>query len=266
MTVGWDRSVRPPGPVPFAGAAPGAFEGKGSLAEELRHAKLSRWFDPFLVTFLRDAERSGGVAEVRREFGSVSGLILSDPVEHVGSVFTTSRRLAEEVFRNRGRNALYAEFSFARSAEILDVFAIPPGQEIPAHHFRHAIRTYEPPDRGAVIELVREVQGPVNERWFDGLPAPDEVGFVAEMDGRLAGVGWASKAGRHVRLHSLTVRAPFRRIGVGTDLLFARLLWARGTGATEAISEIARRNPASQTVALRGGMRPVGQMFLHRPA
>ena len=112
---------------------------------------------------------------------------------------------------------------------------------------------------------MREVYGVVNERWFDGPPNPSEAGFLAEVDGRLAGIGWVSKVHGHARIHSLTVRAPYRRVGIGTDLLFARLLWAHRTGASEVLSEISALNLGSQTIAARGGMRRVGQIYYYPP-
>jgi len=55
-------------------------------------------------------------------------------------------------------------------------------------------------------------------------------------------------------------------MGIGSDLLFARLLYARDAGACEAISEISERNAASRAVAERAGMRVAGTVFLYPPA
>ena len=74
-----------------------------------------------------------------------------------------------------------------------------------------------------------------------------------------------SRVGAQARLHSLTVRAPHRRLGIGTDLLAARLLWARRMGCERILSEIARDNMPSQLIALRAGMRRVGEIYFHRP-
>lgn len=232
---------------------------------ELSRSDLSDWFNPFLTKFADEARRCGGEVVVTRTDGVVTGLQVSDPVERIASVFSRSRAVVGEAYRTRGSYGLFAEQALSASAESLDVFATQTGPA-PPHRFRHRVRAFERTDRRSVVDLMREVDGPVNELWFEGLPTADEAGFVVEMDDRLAGFGWASRAGSHVRLHSLTVRAPYRRLGIGTDLLFARLIWASRAGASQVLSEISRRNPASQTVALRGGMRPVGQMYFHRAA
>jgi GNAT superfamily N-acetyltransferase len=160
---------------------------------------------------------------------------------------------------------MYSDFPFDPSSEPFDILATSSCADVPSHAFRHQIRPFSKADLPAVLDLIHEVYGPVNDRWFDGLPSPSETGFVAEVDGRVAGVAWISTVGTYGRLHSLTVRAPYRRMGLGTDLLFARLLWARRVGAEEVLSEISEHNVASLAVAARGGMRQVGRIFFHRP-
>lgn len=231
----------------------------------LAEADLSPWFNPFLPLFVREARRSGGEVRLFRKGGAVVGLVLTDPVEHVATAFCRSRSLAEVLVRERGPLGMYCDFVFDPSAERFGIFALSAGTELPAHRFRHRVRPIAREDLPAVLDLMREVYGTVNERWFEELPEDSEAGFCVEVGGRVAGVGWVSKVGVHARLHSLTVRPPFRRMGMGTDLLFARLFWARPSGAVEVLSEISDQNVASQAIATRGGMRRVGEIYLHRP-
>lgn len=231
----------------------------------LDRADLSPWFNPFLEHFAREAVRCGGEVRVSREGETVQGLTVWDPVERVASVFTRSQSLAQREVRSRGAYGMFCDFSFDAATEPFDIFSITLGAEPPRHRFRHSIRPYSSADRPAVVSLMREVYGSVNERWFDGLPVVQEVGFVAEIDRRLAGAAWVSEAGGCARLHSLTVRAPHRRMGLGCDLLAARLLWAHRTGARTILSEISRTNVASQALAEQGGMRRVGEIYFHRP-
>jgi GNAT superfamily N-acetyltransferase len=226
---------------------------------------LSPWFNPFLRQFAHDAQRCGGDVRVIREAGAIAALMVSDPVERVASVFSRSRSIAEAFVRERGPYGMYSDFSFEPSAEVFDIFTTALDADRLSYRFRHPVRPFSNKDLHAVVDLMREVHGPLNERWLEGLPTASETGFLAEVDGRLTGVGWVSKVGTHARLHSLAVRAPYRRMGLGTDLLFARLLWARQAGASEVLSEISQSNVASQAIASRGGMQRVGQIYFYRP-
>jgi GNAT superfamily N-acetyltransferase len=232
---------------------------------DLERADLSPWFNPFLSHFARETERCGGEVRVLRAEGAVAGLVISDPVERVATVFTRSRSIAETAVRGRGPYGMYSDFSFVPSAEPFAIFSAALDVSGPAHRFRHLIRPFSKDDAPAVMDLMLEVYGAVNQRWFEGLPTAEEAGFVVEVDSRLAGAAWISRVGADARLHSLTVRAPFRRMGLGTDLLFARLFWARKAGARAVLSEISEENVGSQAVAVRGGMQRVGQIYFHQP-
>jgi len=227
---------------------------------------LSDWFNPFLPRFALDAERCGGEVRVMRDGERLVGLLVSDPVERIATVFTRSRAIAEKVVRSRGSYGVYCEFWLGPGGEVYDIFGARLDPERARIRFRHPVRELRDSDIPALLDLIREVEGPVNPRWFEGLPNANEAGFEVEVDGRLAGAAWVSRAGAHARLHSLAVRVPYRRLGIASDLLHARLLWAVRNGVTEAISEIAQPNFASQQVALRGGMHRRGQVYFYRPS
>jgi len=74
-------------------------------------------------------------------------------------------------------------------------------------------------------------------------------------------LGWLSIVNGVGRLHSLHVKPQFRRIGIGEDILFARLLWLRSKRARSAFSEISRDNPPSSRIAMKGRMMPSGTIF-----
>jgi GNAT superfamily N-acetyltransferase len=74
-------------------------------------------------------------------------------------------------------------------------------------------------------------------------------------------LGWLSSANRIGRLHSLYVNPQFRGIGIGLDILYARLIWLKSMRASSAFSEISRENLPSSRIALKGGMSVSGQVF-----
>jgi len=201
---------------------------------------------------------------VAREAGNPVGLVLHDPRESVASIFTRSAELAERLFRQCRESQVYSELDLKAPRERFRIYAahITPGE--PDHRFRHRIRVAEDRDLAAVKRLLKELYGELNERWFSGAIGLEETGFIAEMGGALAGVAFASVIGAHGRLHSLAVRPGYRGMGIGLDLLFARRIWAQRAGARDLLSEISEHNLPSQKVAERGGMRPVGQIFLYR--
>lgn len=244
-------------------SAPPSLAGRDDA--ELEASDLSPWFNPFLAYFARDTRRCGGEVRLLRTADELRGLVIADPAERVATVFTRSPEVAADAVRDRGPLGMFSDFPVEPGADPFDIFGRRFSETALAFRFSHRVRALVPQDLPSVRELMREVYRVVNDRWFDGLPNRFEMGFVAEVDGRLAGVGWVTHVGEHARLHSLTVRVPFRRMGVGSDLLRARLWWAHRNGAREVLSEIARANTDSQAIAERSGMRRVGAIYFHRP-
>jgi GNAT superfamily N-acetyltransferase len=225
--------------------------------------ELSRWFDPFLPHFIREALGCGGEARLVWRGATVVGLLLVDPTEKIASVFSRSPEVAETLRRTSGVDAVYSEHELLGPREGFDIFWTRLEGVGAAHRFRHSVRIAAEGELAPVRELLREVYGGSNDRWFRGVDPGVETCFVAELGGRIVGAAWASIVGRNARLHSLTVRPGFRRGGLGTDLLFARLLWAEQAGAREALSEISDLNRPSRVVAERAGMHPVGRIYLY---
>ncbi len=233
--------------------------------EELRRLSLtglSDPFDPFLDHFVTETLRSGGevwLAEIGRR---VSGVFLHHPLERVASAFTRDQRVAEAFFRLRDRVGVFSDFPLGPAPEVFHVYALdaPPGLAVPG--YSHPVRAAEDRDRAALLRLLGELYGAIDERWLDPVVRAGEKCFVVEVGRELVGAAWVSTVPGYARLHSLSVRPGSRRMRVGTDLWNARVRWARYAGAGRVLSEISEHNVASRAIAVAGGMRPVGQLFL----
>lgn len=224
---------------------------------------LSPWFNPFLSHFMRDVLRVGGEVIVAQGSQSVEGILLLVPTERLGSIFTRSPELATRLMGLRRGLGVFTDHLMTPAGEPYIILQRELTGAALTHRFHHPVRRLGPSDRTEANSLMREVHGSVDERWFQDTGPPHEAGFGVEMEGKLVGLAWATVAGRHGRLHSLAVRPGYRRVGVGLDLLIARLLWLRAVGATEAICEIAAANAASLKVADKGGFAPVGRLYLY---
>jgi sarcosine oxidase, subunit beta len=223
---------------------------------------LSVWFNPFLPTFMLDALGCGGEVHVAfGEEGDVRGVYLWSPTEGQGSVFTSARPVAEHFLGLQGHGDVYTERAWGRSPEVLDVMlADLRDWEVP-RRMRNPVRLAEMKDLPRVEALIREVAGAADRAWFSSLPRPGEFGFITEVEGRLVGVSWLSVVGEYGRGHSLVVHPRYRGIGIGTDMLLARMTWLRERGAHQVISEIYQDNPAARVAAERAGMTRVGEIY-----
>ena len=79
-------------------------------------------------------------------------------------------------------------------------------------------------------------------------------------------MSWVTTVGPYARGHSFLVHPRFRGVGIGTDLLRARMEWLRSLGARQVVSEIYDGNRASFIAAERAGMACVSEMFHYAAA
>jgi glycine/D-amino acid oxidase-like deaminating enzyme/RimJ/RimL family protein N-acetyltransferase len=221
---------------------------------------LSEWFDPFLPFFLAEALRARGVAEVALREGRPVGVYLFSPAEGTASVFGRVPEVERHYLRRGAPGGTYLEGVPPAGAERVELFAADLRDwELPAPP-RHPVRIAGADDLARVEAFLQEVAGPVDAAWFRGLP-PEETCFLAEANGRVAGVSWATIVGRHARGHTFAVHPRYRGLGVGTDLLHGRMTWLQELGVADVVSEIYAGNAASRTAAERAGMAFVGEMY-----
>jgi GNAT superfamily N-acetyltransferase len=222
---------------------------------------LSDWFMPHLPHFMREAMRSGGEVTVSSTNGTIDGVFLFHPSEHVGSIFSRSQAIAQAFFLLRDGLSVYSEVDLGPPAEVYRIYSVDLGRWEPDRPIAHPVRPATPSDIPRVRAVLLGVYGLADDRWFATMPSTIEQWFLAELDKEVAGVACATIVGRYGRLHSLAVVPTRRHLGVGSDLVRARLLWLRAAGAHSALSEISERNRPSQTVAERSGMRAAGRLF-----
>jgi len=234
--------------------------------DRLQWTPLSEWFDPLLPLFAKDAIRTGGTVEVGEEDGLVRGLRLSGSSEGVGSGFTRTRAIAERYLGRMEPGGIYLEEAWRSGGELVEVFAADLRDWVSEERIRNPVRIARPQDFPKMRELMRGELGPGVDTWFATLPRAEETAFLCEVDGRAVGVSWLSRVGAYARGHSFLVHPRFRGLGIGSDLLTARMLWLRSTGGRQVVSEIYDGNAASRTAAERAGMALVGRMYHFRPS
>jgi len=113
-----------------------------------------------------------------------------------------------------------------------------------------------------VIELAQQIYRIKAKRWITGNMKAGDLGYVAVVDNRIVGFGFACVCGRYGRLHTLGVDPAYRGRGIAKDLHRARLEVMRLMGVTTVIDEIADWNLASIRISSLSGFQPIGKMYV----
>ena len=132
----------------------------------------------------------------------------------------------------------------------------------PITYDTNLVRPMEDSDLPEVIKLAKKVYRQRARKWIRACSGSGDVAYVAELDGRIVGFGFACVSGTHGRLHTLGVAKKYRNRGIGKELHRARLEAMRMMGVTTVIDEIADWNLASIRISTLTGFRPVGSIYV----
>ena len=220
------------------------------------------FFEPYLRYFIREVLQVAGEAYVSRTSDDgVSGIFLYDSVEKGGTVYTRSREVFDYFCRLKPLNFLFAELETEGDNEVYDIYTIDLQNRDVVHRFSHEISMGDEESIEEIERFMVLAHPGMNRRWIRVALENGDRCFAVRLGSEVAGLGWVSLVKGIGRIHSLFVNPQFRRMGIGEDLLYARLLWLKSMQARSAFSEISRHNVSSVSIASRAQMKVCGQVF-----
>jgi hypothetical protein len=190
----------------------------------------------------------------------VSGVFIYDVIEKTGTIYTRSREVFDHFYALRQFDILFSELKTGHESDIYDIYTIDLERSDVAHRFRHEISTAEK-CMDEVERFMVSTHPGINRKWINAAVKNGDTCLLIKVGEEIAGLGWLSLVNRVGRLHTLYVKRRFRGMGIGEDILYARLLWLKWKHARSAFSEIARDNSPSSKIAIKGHMRVSGQIF-----
>jgi GNAT superfamily N-acetyltransferase len=220
------------------------------------------FFEPYLRYFIREVLEIGGEAYLSRTSeDNVSGIFIYDDFEKVGTVYTRSREVFDYFYGLKPFNFLFAELRTEVESEVYDIYTIELENHDIVHRFSHEISMDNEGQIGEIERFMVLAHPGMNRRWIEVALKNGDKCFVVRLGSEIAGLGWVSFVKSIGRIHSLFVKPQFRRLGIGEDILYARLLWLKSKHARSAFSEISRYNSSSVRIASKAQMKVCGQVF-----
>jgi ribosomal protein S18 acetylase RimI-like enzyme len=220
------------------------------------------FFEPYLQHFIREVLEIGGEAYVSRTpDGNISGLFTYDDFEKSGTVYTRSREVFEHFCGLKPLNFLFAELRTEVECEVYNIYSIDLESQDISHRFSHEISIADGGEIGEIERFMALAHPGMNKRWTRVALKNGDKCFTVRLDSEIAGLGWVSLVRGIGRIHSLFVKPQFRKLGIGEDILRARLMWLKLEHARSAFSEISRDNSPSSRIATKAQMRVCGQLF-----
>ncbi len=222
----------------------------------------SPFFGPFLPVFAERSVAEGDPVVLALDERKIVGMALLDRESGMGSLFASEDRVARVLMKRVRMTDFFADANIPGrmlGAQEVDRFTVLQLQNPqPADYDTSVIRPMTADDLGMVTVIAQDVYRSRAQRFIESSFKAGDLGFVAVSSGRVVGFGFAMVVGSVARLHTLTVAAPYRAQGLGTELTKARLSTLAALGVDRVLVEISRQNTASLQIARKMGFAPIG--------
>lgn len=184
-----------------------------------------------------------------------------DGCERSGTIYASSREIFDYFYGLKPFNFLFSEMKTELESEIYDIYTLDLENLVPVHKFSHEISIAKKEDIGEIEQFMASTHPGINKKWVSVALKNGDRCFMVRLSNEIAGLGWLSLVNGIGRLHSLYVKPQFRRMGIGEDILNARLLWLKLRYASSAFCEVSRYNLASSGNIMKSHMRVSGQVY-----
>ena len=220
------------------------------------------FFEPYLHYHIKEILEIGGEAYVSRTSdGTISGIFIYDDFEKGGTIYTRSREVFDHFYGLKKFNFLFSELKTELENEIYDIYAIDVENLALDHRFSFEISTIDKLNEIEIEQFMSSTHPGINKKWVRIALKNGERCYIVRLSNEIAGLGWVSLVNGIGRLHSLYVKPQYRRIGIGEDILNARLLWLKANNARSVFTEISRYNIPSSNNVMKAKMKLSGQDF-----
>jgi len=220
------------------------------------------FFEPYLSYNLREILEIGGeIYTARNQEGSLTGIFIYDGHEKGGTIYTKSREVFDYFYALKPFYFLFSEMQTELENEIYDIYNVNLDNLAYAHRFSYEISAASNEQADEIEYFMALTHPRINKRWVHVALKNGDRCFIVKLDDEIAGLGWVSLVNGVGRLHSLFVQSQFRRMGIGEDILNARLLWLKSNRAHSAFCEISRYNVASAGNVIKAHMSVSGQIY-----
>jgi Acetyltransferase (GNAT) family len=220
------------------------------------------FFEPYLHYHIKEILEIGGEAYVSRTSeGTISGIFIYDEFEKGGTIYTRSREVFDHFYGLKKFNFLFSEMKTELENEIYDIYTINIENLALAHRFSFEISTIDRVNESEIEQFMSSTHPGINKNWVKIALKNGERCYIVRLSNEIVGLGWVSLVNGIGRLHSLYVKPQYRRIGIGEDILNARLLWLKANNARSVFTEISRYNIPSSNNVMKAQMKLSGEVF-----
>lgn len=168
----------------------------------------------------------------------------------------------DNFYRLKPSSYIFSELQVAEyPKEVWNIWQLDVDKAPLDHRFKHQVSIDH--DVRELERFMAATQPETNRQWVSVALKNGDKCFVVRIADRIVGAAWMTIVDGVARSHGLYVEPQFRRMGIMTDNLQARLIYLKSRHVHTLINEIAESNAASASHAAKAGEKIVGKIFLY---
>ena len=221
------------------------------------------FFDTLLPHEVKETLESEGEAFLSLSSeGEKNGLFIYDNYEETGTVFTKSREVFDYFYKLKPSSYVFSELDAAKlPKEVWNIWQLDVDKAPSNYRFKHQVSMDH--DVKEIEQFMAATQPETNKKWISVALKNGDKCFVVKIGSRIVGIAWMSIVDGVARSHSVYVEPQFRRTGIMSDIMQARLIYLKSRHVHTLINEVAESNVASSGHVTKAGEKVVGKIFLY---
>ena len=221
------------------------------------------FFEPLFRHEVKETLESGGQVFVSQSSrGEKNGLFIYDSYEETGTIFTKTKEVFDYFYKLKPSSYIFSELEAADlPKELWNIWQLDVEKTHLNYRFKHQVSMDQ--DVKEIEEFMNFTQPETNRKWVSVALNNGDKCFVVKVANKIVGIAWMSIINGIARSHSVYVEPRFRRRGIMSDIMQARLLYLKSRHVHTLINEVAESNTASSGHVAKAGEKIVGKMFLY---
>jgi ribosomal protein S18 acetylase RimI-like enzyme len=172
----------------------------------------------------------GGIAEIAFNDDKLLDCVyIFDTVEKIGTVFTNSRSILNHYIEQASDCFLFCELKEDIENEPFSILELDIFSSVLIHSFSNVVSLLGLSDTTEIKNAINPIFRGMNLRLVESALRNGDRCFASMSGKEIMGLGWCSIEEKVGHLISLGVKLRYRKAGIGTYLLYARLLCMNGT-------------------------------------
>ena len=235
------------------------------LISRYKVLKIS-YFQEFLGKYVRQCFNAGGTVyySLNRR-NEITGILIMNEEEGEGAIFVNETESLSVLASRAGNIAMFSEINLPIRGDKYLIMESDLSETSNLTSFGNSVEILKKSELSNLMDCINAIYPRTRVNSIKTSLDDGDICFVVRAGESIVGFAFVSISGNIGRLPLFGVLPEFRGLGIGSDLVRARILFLRQIGLKKVFSEIKESNSESMRISQKFGFRKAGVIWLYFP-